>query len=59
LDFTWEKWDFSDPHPLIPIVPITHDLDISGQASRQIRLKNGKVLTDERVHSNGALTGVA
>jgi hypothetical protein len=31
----------------------------SAQASRQIRLKDGKVLTDERVHSNGALTGVA
>src|SRR3981081_2944002 len=37
---------------------IPHDLDIASQASRQIRLKDGKVLTDERVHSNGALTGV-
>src|SRR5712664_1422672 len=42
----------------VTIVLITHDLDISAQASRQIRLKDGKVLTDERVHANGALTGV-
>jgi len=42
----------------VTIVLITHDLDISAQASRQIRLKDGKVLTDERVHSNGALSGV-
>ena len=42
----------------VTIVIITHDLDIAAQASRQIRLKDGKVLSDERVHSNGALTGV-
>ena len=42
----------------VTIVLITHDLDISAQASRQIRLKDGKVATDERVHSNGALSGV-
>ena len=42
----------------VTIVLITHDLDISAHASRQIRLKDGKVLTDERVRSNGALTGV-
>ena len=28
------------------------------KASRQIRLKDGKVLTDERVHANGARFGV-
>jgi len=28
---------------------VTHDVDIASQARRQIRLKDGKVLTDERV----------
>ena len=37
----------------VTIVVVTHDLDIAGQASRQIRLKDGKVLADERVHSKG------
>ena len=33
----------------VTIVLVTHDVDIAGQASRQIRLKDGKVLTDEKV----------
>ena len=34
----------------VTIVLVTHDLDIAGQARRQIRLKDGRVLSDERVH---------
>src|SRR6266446_5399694 len=30
-------------------VLVTHDVEIAGEARRQIRLKDGKVLTDERV----------
>ena len=33
----------------VTIVLVTHDTDISAQARRQIRLKDGKVLTDDRV----------
>ena len=33
----------------VTIVLVTHDTDIAGQAGRRIRLKDGKVLTDERV----------
>ena len=33
----------------VTIVVVTHDLDIAAQASRNIRLKDGKVLADERV----------
>jgi putative ABC transport system ATP-binding protein len=33
----------------VTIVLVTHDTDIAAQVKRQIRLKDGKVLTDERV----------
>jgi len=33
----------------VTIVLVTHDTDIAGQAKRQIRLKDGRVLTDEKV----------
>jgi ABC-type lipoprotein export system ATPase subunit len=33
----------------VTIVLVTHDLDIAAQASRRIRLKDGKVLSDEKV----------
>lgn len=33
----------------VTLVLVTHDLDIAGQATRQIRLKDGKVLSDEKV----------
>lgn len=42
----------------VTIVIITHDLDVAAHATRQIRLKDGKVLTDERVRANGAMSGV-
>jgi putative ABC transport system ATP-binding protein len=38
----------------VTIVLVTHDLEIAGMATRHIRLKDGKVLTDERVSSGGA-----
>lgn len=33
----------------VTIVLVTHDLEVAGQARRQIRLKDGKVLSDEKV----------
>jgi len=33
----------------VTLVLVTHDLDIAGQASRHIRLKDGKVVSDEKV----------
>jgi ABC-type lipoprotein export system ATPase subunit len=40
----------------VTIIVVTHDLDVASQAVRQIRLKDGKVLADERV---GAAVPVA
>ena len=39
----------------VTIIVVTHDLDVASQANRQIRLKDGKVLADERV---GAVAAV-
>ena len=35
----------------VTIVVVTHDLDVAAQARRNIRLKDGKVLADERVEA--------
>lgn len=36
---------------LVTIVVVTHDLDVAGHAGRNIRLKDGKVLADERAEA--------
>src|SRR5467141_2283116 len=35
----------------VTIIVVTHDLDVAGHAGRNIRLKDGKVLADERVEA--------
>jgi putative ABC transport system ATP-binding protein len=42
----------------VTIVIVTHDLEIARQARRQIRLKDGKVVADEKVSTGAAPTGV-
>jgi putative ABC transport system ATP-binding protein len=42
----------------VTLVLVTHDLDVASAARRRIRLKDGKVLSDEAVHTNGAAIGV-
>jgi putative ABC transport system ATP-binding protein len=41
----------------VTIVIVTHDLDIAKQATRQIRLKDGKVLSDEKTGVGGSAPG--
>jgi len=42
----------------VTLVLVTHDLDVAGEARRQIRLKDGQVLSDEAVAQDGAAIGV-
>ncbi|MGA7911111.1 MAG: ABC transporter ATP-binding protein [Candidatus Dormiibacterota bacterium] len=41
----------------VTIVVVTHDLEIAGQTGRQIRLKDGKVVADEKVSTSAAPAG--
>ena len=38
----------------VTVVLVTHDLDVAGQAKRQIRLKDGQVVTDVMVAASTA-----
>ena len=42
----------------VTLVLVTHDLDVASAARRRIRLKDGKVLSDEPVSQDGAAIGV-
>jgi putative ABC transport system ATP-binding protein len=35
----------------VTIIVVTHDLDLAAHARRNIRLKDGKILADERVEA--------
>lgn len=43
----------------VTIVLVTHDVDVAGQARRRIRLKDGKVLSDEAISTDGAEEGIS
>ncbi|HEX9098759.1 MAG TPA: ABC transporter ATP-binding protein [Candidatus Dormibacteraeota bacterium] len=40
----------------VTIIVVTHDLDVASQARRNIRLKDGRVLTDQRVEAGVSVT---
>jgi ABC-type lipoprotein export system ATPase subunit len=43
----------------VTLVLVTHDLDVAGEARRRIRLKDGKVLSDEAISSESVPEGVS
>jgi putative ABC transport system ATP-binding protein len=43
----------------VTLVLVTHDLDVAGEARRRIRLKDGKVLSDEAISSDSVPKGVS